>query len=34
MRRKEYKKILNESFGLLTEYLKKLKKNVDTPLQI
>lgn len=26
MRRKEYKKILNESFGLLTEYLKKLKK--------
>lgn len=26
MRRKEYKKILSESFDLLSEYLKKLKK--------
>jgi len=26
MRRKEYNKILKESFGLLSDYLKKLKK--------
>ncbi|HIE9829673.1 hypothetical protein QMA77_21125 [Pantoea ananatis] len=26
MRRKEYNKILKESFGLLSNYLKKLKK--------